>query len=40
MNKRQKKKHYKKADKYALFSIELAERYLKRYRLYDKKDRL
>lgn len=31
MNLRQKKKHYKKAFKYAWFSIELAERYLTKY---------
>ena len=35
MNKRQNKKHLKKADKYAIFSFELAERYLKRYHLWD-----
>lgn len=33
MNKRQKKKHFKKANKLAIISIELAERYLKKYRL-------
>ena len=33
MNKRQYKKHMKKANRLAIFSIELAERYLKRYRL-------
>ena len=33
MNKRQKKKHYKKALKLAIINLELAERYLRRYRL-------
>ena len=31
MNKRQQKKHFKKALKLSIFSIELAEKYLKRY---------
>ena len=33
MNKRQKKKHFKKAERLAIVSFELAERYLKRFHL-------
>lgn len=32
MNKRQAKNHYKKSMKLGLISLELSERYLKRYR--------
>ena len=33
MNKRQKKKHMKKAMKLSIISIEMADRYLARYRM-------
>ena len=33
MNKRQKKKHLKKALRLSFFSIELADKYLRRYRV-------
>jgi uncharacterized membrane protein len=33
MNRRKKKKHLKKAMKYAMFSIEIAEKYLAKYGL-------
>ncbi len=33
MNKRQTKKHYKKACKLSLISWELAEKYLRRYKV-------
>ena len=37
MNKRQTKKHWKKAIKLSIISIDLAERYLKRYNVKDRK---
>ncbi len=37
MNKRQTKKHWKKAIKFSIFSIELTERYLKRYNVKERK---
>ena len=37
MNKRQTKKHWKKAIKLSIISIELAEMYLKRYNVKDRK---
>lgn len=33
MNKRQTKKHWKKALKIAIFSFEMADKYIKRYNL-------
>ncbi len=36
MNKRQTKKHWKKAIKLSIISIELADRYLKRYNVKER----
>lgn len=35
MTRRQAKKHYKKAMRFATFSFELADRYLNRYKVKD-----
>lgn len=37
MNQRQTKKHFKKALKFSIISIELAEKYLKRYPIKERK---